>query len=96
MWRKIIPTLLLAAVLGAGVIAWFRLGSAEACERWASVTVRKARVSYTHLRGPAPGPFGDYVRAMYERPSFKIDGNLYVNPGGCDPELLPARPEVQP
>lgn len=95
MWRKIAPTLLIVLVLAVGVIAWLRLGAEEDCAKWASTTLRKARISYEALRGPVV-PFEDYVRAMYERDWFRIDGTLYENPGGCDPDLLPDRPSARP
>ena len=95
MWRKIVPTLLIVLVLAAGVIAWLRLGAQEECEKWASTTLRKSRISYAALRGRV-GPFEDYARAMYQRDSFRIDGTLYENPGGCEPTLLPDRLSPQP
>ena len=95
MWRKVVPTLVLLAVIGAGIFAYVRLGSEEECKKWTSTTLRKARISYAALPAPRE-PFPTYLEAMYERPSFKIDGTLYVNPGGCSRELLPDRPEPRP
>ena len=95
MWRKIVPTVLLVVVLGAGAFAWMRVGSQQECEKWASTTLKKARMSYGAMQGPA-GPFEPYLRAMYGRKSFRIDGTLYVNPGGCSDGLLPANPRPRP
>ena len=95
MWRKVVPTLVLLAVLGAGIFAYLRLGSEEDCKKWATTTLRKARISFAALPSPRE-PFPTYLRAMYERPSFKIDGTLYVNPGGCGRELLPRQPAPRP
>ena len=95
MWRKIIPTLLILVVLGVAVMAWLRLGTAEECDKWASIALRKARISYAALRGPTTS-FEAFARAMYERDSFRIDGTLYENPGGCESDLLPDRLSPQP
>ena len=95
MWRKMVPTILLLLLIGAAIVAWLRLDSAQQCDKWASITLRKARISYGALRGPAP-PFAEYVRALYERDAFEIDGTEYVNPGGCSIDLLPERPSTRP
>ena len=89
--RKVVPTLLIVAVLVAAVVAWLRIGSAEECERWAAASVRKARDSYDVLTTPAES-FRDYVRMTFERTSFELDGRVYRNPGGCDEDLLPENP----
>ncbi len=94
MWRKVVPTAVLLAVVGAGIFAWMAVGSEEECKKWASTTLKKARISYAS--SPAQGPFEPYLRDMYERKSFRVDGTLYVNPGGCSKGLLPASPEPTP
>ena len=95
VWRKVVPTLVLLAVIGAGIYAYLRLGSEEDCKEWATTTLRKARISYAAVPPPRE-PFPSYLTAMYERPSFKIDGTLYVNPGGCKRALLPKQPAPRP
>lgn len=89
--RKIVPTLLIIAVIAAAAIAWIRIGSAEECEKWAAASLRQARQSYDELTTPADS-FEDYVRQTFERKSFELDDRVYRNPGGCDEGLLPDKP----
>lgn len=95
MLRKLVPTLLLLVIIGAGLVAWLRIGSAEECEGWAAASLKKARASYDVLISPA-NSFPEYLRMTFERTSFQIDDKVYRNPGGCHEGLLPARPQANP
>ena len=89
--RKIVPTLLIVAVLAAAAVAWLRIGSAQECEKWAAASLRQARETYDPLTTAADS-FRDYVRQTFNRTSFELDGRTYRNPAGCDESLLPENP----
>ena len=95
MLRKLVPTLLLVAIVGAGLVAWLRIGSAEECEKWAATSLKKARITFAGLRGRT-GSFPEHLATTYALTSFRVDGIVYRNPGGCEESLLPARPEANP
>lgn len=52
------------------------------CESWSRIARRKAEAVFGALRG-YDGNIKRLERAEFKRNSFRINGTLYRNPGGC-------------